>query len=520
MLYSAIGITILLSLINQYHSADIPSVQTKLGTITGVTKEVTFLNNKYQIDRYLGIPYAKPPMGDLRFQEPEPFGQFSETYNADEFGASCPQPTYITNMPAEKKIDEDCLFLNVYVPRQKSDDPSGHAVMLFIHGGGFRTGSGTHYNGSVLSVVGNVIVVTINYRLGLLGFLDLDNEMASGNFALFDQRLALKWVNENIGAFGGDKDRVTIFGQSAGSTSVGIQMMYPSNNGLFRGGITESGALGVTNMYFENNIEISKYFAKRLNCNVETIDLVFNCLRQAPFESIIKAIEEASPTDLESVTDVNIVPTIDGKFIRNRLDGLLKKAQTETSEEIEFFRSLKLINGVTGSEGALFIMIFGDAATLENFEVTREQMNTQQIPMAITMGLGKKQVSEVVKQLIISEYTDWKNPDDPKRLREKVIDLLGDIFYNAPAIEMSRVHSYASNGDSYVYTFLPKVDKPLVQTTSWVKYAGHGDELGPIFGYALGLGDAGNITEYTPPEWELDLSKRMIKYWTNFAKSG
>ena len=123
-----------LSLINQYHSANIPSVTAKLGTITGETKSVTFLKNEYQIDRYLGIPYTKPPTGDLRFQRPEPIGPFSETYNADDFGASCPQPSY-PSLPVENKTDEDCLFLNIFVPRQKSDEPSGHAVKFFIHGG-------------------------------------------------------------------------------------------------------------------------------------------------------------------------------------------------------------------------------------------------------------------------------------------------------------------------------------------------------------------------------------------------
>ncbi|XP_060588080.1 cholinesterase 1-like [Ruditapes philippinarum] len=513
-------LSIFLILINQYQSAEVPSVSSKLGTITGETKSVTFQGNKYQVDRYLGIPYAKPPTGDLRFQPPQPFGSFSETYNAVDFGASCPQPSYPT-MPKENKTDENCLFLNIYVPRQKPDEPSGHAVMLYIHGGGLSIGSGVFYDGSVLSSVENVIVVTINYRLGLLGFLDIDNEKAPGNVGLLDQHLALQWVNENIGTFGGDKDRVTIFGQSAGSTCVAMQMMYPSNEGLFRGGITQSGALSIPGMYHENNINIAKFYARSLGCSFETKDEVLKCLKEASSETIIKVFVDATSSgDFESAASVGATPTIDGKFIRHNLGDLLKKAETETFEEIDFFRSVKLINGVSGDEGAMFLTMGGSAETLEEFEVTREQMNTQQIPGAVAIMYGNKPVPEVVQQLVISEYTDWVNPDDPKRLRQQVVDLFGDFFYNSPAIEMSRVHCNGSDVDSYVYNFLPKLDKPLIPLPKWVKHASHGDELGPVFGYSFDLRDLFNISEYTPPEWELDLSNRVMRYWTNFAKTG
>ena len=124
------------------------------------------------------------------------------------------------------------------------------------------------------------------------------------------------------------------------------------------------------------------------------------------------------------------------------------------------------------------------------------------------------------KQLTIAEYTNWENPDDPKRLREQVVDLFGDISFNNPAIEMSRLHFNGSNVESYVYNFIPKVDKPLLPSTKWAKFANHGDELGPVFGYNFDTEALFNISEYTPPKWELDLSERMMKYWTNFAKTG
>ncbi|XP_045212410.2 carboxylesterase 5A-like [Mercenaria mercenaria] len=521
MAYFTARIFILVSLVNRFLSAEIPSVTIRLGTISGETKSVIFRNKPYEVDRYLGIPYAKPPTGELRFRKPEPFGPFPEPYSATDFGPACPQAFILPHQP-EEKTSEDCLFLNIYVPRQESDQRSGHAVMFFIHGGGFSMGSGTMYDGGVLSSVGNVIVVTINYRLGLLGFLDIDNAKSSGNFGFFDQRLALQWVNEHIGAFGGDKDRVTIFGESAGSLSVSLQMIYPPNDGLFRSGISQSAALTIPGYYQENNIEIAKYFAENMSCSVGDMDEVFSCLRSATPENIIKVVSDtlASGGMADKVkVQPGAVPTIDGEFIKTYPADLYRKAVNEESKEINFFRTLKLMNGVNGKEGAILLMVFG-SDNLEDLEITREQMNTQQIPGATALVYGQRTVPEVVKQLLIAEYTDWENPDDPRKLREQIVRLFGDIYFNVPAIEMSRVHSNASDVDSYLYNFVAFLDKHMLPTPNWVGMANHGDELGPVFGYSFDLAALMNISDYTPPEWELELSGRMMAYWTNFAKTG
>ncbi|XP_045212406.1 cocaine esterase-like [Mercenaria mercenaria] len=518
MAKSLAGKFILLCLVNPFLSAEIPSVSTALGTITGETKHVIFQKKQYDVDKYLGIPYAKPPTGKLRFKRPQPYGPFAEAYSATKFGLSCPQSFFLHFVP-EENTSEDCLFLNIYVPRQGPDEPSGHAIMFFIHGGGFTMGSGKIYDGGVLSSVGNVIVVTINYRLGLLGFLDIDNVKASGNFGFYDQRLALQWVNENIGAFGGDKDRVTIFGESAGSMSVSLQMMFPQNEGLFRSGISESGALTLPGLYLENNIEIAKYYAENMSCSVEDMDEVFSCLQSATPESIIKVVSDTVASGgMAATVKVGTAPTIDGEFIKTNPADLYRKAVNEESEEINFFRTLKLMNGVNGKEGAMFLLMLG-SDNLDELEITREQMNTQQIPGATAMVYGQRTVPEVVKQLLIAEYTDWENPDDPKKLREELVRLFGDIYFNVPAIEMSLVHSNASDVESYLYNFVPVLDKRLLPTPNWVNMSNHGDELGPVFGYNFDYKGLLNISDYTPPEWELELSERMMTYWTNFAKT-
>jgi para-nitrobenzyl esterase len=200
------------------------------------------------IRAFLGIPYAAPPVGPKRWTAPEPAAKWTGLRKADQFGNRCmqtnPFPDMVFQSPAES---EDCLYLNVWTPAKAAAERL--PVMVWIHGGGYYSGSGdeARHNGSVLASKG-VVLVTINYRLGVLGFLahpELTAESshkASGNYALLDQVAALKWVHDNIAAFGGDPGKVTIFGESAGSFAVSAMMASPLANGLFQRAIGESGA--------------------------------------------------------------------------------------------------------------------------------------------------------------------------------------------------------------------------------------------------------------------------------------
>ncbi|HVR21978.1 MAG TPA: carboxylesterase family protein, partial [Candidatus Polarisedimenticolia bacterium] len=189
---------------------------------------------------FLGIPYAAPPVGALRWRPPKHYGFFPGfVLQASQFGSACTQPGGIGG--------ENCLFLNVYTPQTESGDRRGHGlpVMFWIHGGGLIDGSSTPNNPERLVKKG-VIVVTINYRLGYLGFfaqsaIDAEGHL-NGNYGLMDQQFALGWVRRNIASFGGDPDRVTIFGESAGGQSVYAQLASPLAAGMFRGAISESGS--------------------------------------------------------------------------------------------------------------------------------------------------------------------------------------------------------------------------------------------------------------------------------------
>jgi para-nitrobenzyl esterase len=198
---------------------------------------------------FRGIPYAAAPVGNLRWREPQPVTHWDGVRKADEFGAMCMQPAFrgASPTPTRPKMSEDCLFLNVWTAATSASER--RPVMVWVHPGGYQTGAGSApgYDGEALAKKG-VVLVTINYRLGMFGFFahpELTKESehhASGNYALMDQVAALKWVQKNIAGFGGDPRRVTVFGDSAGSSSISNLMGSPQAKGLFQRAVGESGA--------------------------------------------------------------------------------------------------------------------------------------------------------------------------------------------------------------------------------------------------------------------------------------
>lgn len=191
---------------------------------------------------FYGIPYAACPTGERRFRPPEPVQPWSGLRPAQEIGFAAPQtPHFVPGFAASGPQDEDCLNLNVFTP---AVDGARRPVMVWIHGGGFTHGAGYEplYDGGRLAVRGDVVVVSLNYRLGALGFLSIPEAGIGANQGLLDQVASLRWVRDNIAAFGGDPDQVTIFGESAGSASVGCLVAMPAAKGLFKRAIYQSGA--------------------------------------------------------------------------------------------------------------------------------------------------------------------------------------------------------------------------------------------------------------------------------------
>jgi para-nitrobenzyl esterase len=243
--------------------------------------------------RFLKIPYAKPPVGPLRWKAPEPPEPWSGVRQETEFSSPCPQAQ---SQQSEASSDEDCLYLNVWRP---ADNTSRAPVMVWIHGGGFTTGSAADrlpmleynlwYDGRVFAGQRGVVVVTINYRLGVMGFFAhpalADEGSPVGNQGLLDQQQALRWVRDNIEAFGGDPDNVTIFGQSAGSGSVCMHLVSPGSRGLFHRAVSQSG--GCTTGRATDRAAVDEQhvaFASERGCEG---DDVLDCLRAKPVDEIV-----------------------------------------------------------------------------------------------------------------------------------------------------------------------------------------------------------------------------------------
>ncbi|WP_167131358.1 carboxylesterase/lipase family protein [Paramicrobacterium chengjingii] len=185
-----------------------------------------------------GVRYADPPTGKHRWTLPRPAASWSGIADATRPGPMCPQPG-LPGQPAEQ-TDEDCLFVNITTPLAEPREPL--PVMVWLHGGGFTTGGGYPYDAQRLAEQGNVIVITVNYRLGVFGYFGYEGLPGSGNFGLADQIEALRWVQRNASAFGGDSGNVTVFGQSAGAMSIGALLTSPDANGLFHKAILQSGS--------------------------------------------------------------------------------------------------------------------------------------------------------------------------------------------------------------------------------------------------------------------------------------
>lgn len=259
-----------------------PTALTTLGRVRG------FRDTAFQLDVFRGIPYAAPPVGELRFRPPAPGTPWSGVREATEFGPSAPQlPVPFDLIPGlgVGETDEDCLTLNVYTP---ACDGGRRPVLVWIHGGAFTIGSGSQmmYDPRPLARRGDVVIVTVNYRLGALGFLALcDREPATtANAGLLDQVAALRFVRANAAAFGGDPERTTVFGESAGGMSVGCLLGMPAAGGLFRGAIPMSGAASSANAP-ETALRVRDDLCRELGVAAGDV----GALRRAPVAALLEA---------------------------------------------------------------------------------------------------------------------------------------------------------------------------------------------------------------------------------------
>jgi len=427
---------------------------------------------------FLGIPYAAPPVGVLRWSPPQPPEPWTQPREADAFGCPCPQTG-----PLEASASEDCLTLNVWTPAREAG--ARLPVMVWIHGGGFNFGASSQpeYEGGNLARRG-VVVVTVNYRLGPLGFLAHPALSAgaprgvSGNYGLLDQIEALNWVRRNIAAFGGDPDMVTVFGQSAGSRSVSLLTLSPPARGLFRRAIAQSGGPIIGSEYLtpsfngdmENVARMGEQLGARLGCGgaADAAD----CMRSRTAREVLEAADCKTSIFEDGLF---FAPAFDGHVLpRDPAAACLDAGQDR----------VPMIVGSTGNEGASYLR--------------GEQGLDLGVYAAFLRARFGAQSGEA--RAMFPAYGDVDVP--------QAIDWFITVAVNAQparfvARALERAHSKA-----YLYRFTRRPDTARARELG----AFHGVDLAYVFG---------NMREsdgYTDVDREL--SRLVMGYWVNFAATG
>lgn len=457
------------------HAADAPVVTTTSGPVRGALGD--------GIRRFLGIPYAAPPVGDARWRPPQPPAPWTTPRDATAPGASCPQVLPIVNVQVGA---EDCLYLNVFTP---DPAPRKAPVMVWIHGGGFTVGAATDDDPSRLVARTGVIVVAINYRLGPLGFLAhpaLTAEHpthASGNLGLEDQQAALRWVRDNVAAFGGDPKAVTIFGESAGSMSVCMQMASPGARGLFRRAIGQSGACALPMPTAAAAEAQGARFAQVLGC--DGAPDVLACLRGASADAVLAAL----PPDPTFLFDrsVNWLPTMDGVVLPADLPGAFARGR---------FNRVPMILGENRDEGRLF------AAMAFNAQGT-------QITAGSWADVVDGYFGPTVGPLVRARYPLADYPDPGAAFGQAI----GDVTLACPVVRFAE--TIAKHVPVYVYEFVHEPNPFVLPTPGITLGAFHSAELPYVF--AGPVQSSGPFT-FTPDEARM--VEQVTTAWTRFARRG
>lgn len=473
-------------------------VTTKDGRVRGLSLPVL----GGAVTAFLGIPYAQPPLGRLRFKKPQPLNKWSGIQNATKYANSCYQnidKAFPDFQGAEMwnpntNLSEDCLYLNVWIPSPK---PKNATVMVWIYGGGFQTGTSSLpvYDGKFLARVERVIVVSMNYRVGALGFLALPgNSEAPGNMGLFDQQLALQWVQRNIAAFGGNPKSVTLFGESAGAASVNFHLLCPQSYPLFTRAILESGSSNApwAVMSPEEARNRTWTLAEFTGCSKENETEMIKCLQNKDPEEILLNERFILPTD--SLLSIYFGPTVDGDFLTDTPSTLLQLGQVKNTQ---------ILVGVNKDEGSSFLVYGAPGFSKDNDSlITRREFQAG-------LDMYFPNVSSLGKEAILFYYVDWLGDQTREVYREALDDVIGDYNLICPALEFTKTFSDLEN-NAFFYYFEHRSSK-----VPWPEWMGvmHGSEIEFVFGLPLDRG-----ANYTRAE-EI-LSRSIMKFWANFAKYG
>ncbi|XP_020031540.2 carboxylesterase 3 isoform X1 [Castor canadensis] len=474
-----------------------PEVDTPLGRVRG--RQVSVKDTDRLVNVFLSIPFAQAPLGPLRFAAPHPVEPWEGVRDARKNPPMCLQDVERMNhgrftLNGKHQIfltSEDCLFLNIYSPAEATAGAQ-KPVMVWIHGGAMKVGSATSQDGSALAAYGDVVVVTVQYRLGILGSFSTGDKFIPGNQGFIDVMAALRWVQGNIASFGGDPNCVTIFGGSAGGVIVSSLVLSPMASGLFHRAISQSGVITIPGILESNPWPKVQSFADSLACSSDSPAELVQCLRQKDGEELIRTKMGDTMTNTY---------TIDGSFFPKHPQQLLMERQ---------FHPVPFLLGVNNHE---FSWLLPKAWGLwdKMKDMSKEDMLVIMKPFLSSLDVPPEMMSTV-----IDEYLD--SGSDAQARCHAFQEVMGDILFNIATLNFSR-NLKEAGAPVFFYEFQHTPSCFAKIKPAWVK-ADHGAESSFIFGGPFLMDESSLLAFPEATEEEKQLSLTMIAQWTHFARTG
>ncbi|CAL4236315.1 unnamed protein product, partial [Meganyctiphanes norvegica] len=479
-------------------------IQTKSGLIRGIRKQVLGKD----IDVFYGIPFAKPPLKELRFHKPVAMDPWKGILDATNLPNSCEQTPYEYYPGFEGEaiwnpntpLSEDCLYLNIWAPaklREEGELPG--EILVWLYGGGFMAGtiSLEIYDADIMAAANNVVVASMNYRVGSFGYLYLKELDILGNQGLYDQALAMKWIQDNAIAFGGNPNHITLFGESAGGGSVTAHLLSPISRNYFNRAILQSGVINCpwSIMTVEKAHTIGLQLVDDCGCNSSLI-------KESP-KKVIACMQNVNASTINNmvwnsywgILGFPTAPIVDGIFLPDDPMEMLKRGD---------YKDTELLIGTNKDEGTFFIIYdyMDDFSKDDSNFIKREKF------LEIVNQIFKD-FSQVEREAIIFQYTEWEHLEDGYYNQKALSELVADYFFICPSNLFAEM--YAHHGrDVYYYHFTHRTS-----TNPWGEWMGvlHGDEVDYVFGHPLN-----KSKKYSREEEEL--SRKIMGYFTTFSATG
>ncbi|XP_046466830.1 neuroligin 5 [Neodiprion pinetum] len=494
-------------------------VETKSGQIRGILQEP---NGRHldPVEVFRGIPYAAPPVEKLRFRSPRPPLTWAGVKLADTFGLVCPQ-NYpdVTNrtialgtmprgrflqlkrlLPLLGNQSEDCLFLNLYIPGSGSRGlEAPYAVIVYVHGESFEWGSGNPYDGSVLASAGHVIVVTLNYRLGILGFLRTrpgpdTTDGSGGNLALKDIAMGLRWVRDNIGAFGGDPTRITLVGHDTGAALANLLLLAPYGKDLFHRLVLLSGSALSPWAAVHEPDDLRVKVGEQFECAVETEADIADCLREVPLQNLMEV----------ELPETRFMPRIGPGL---PIDVNSPDPSHDMERDSGSFVTIPLILGVTTAESYLDF-------NANDIQYGFEEEQRNRVLRTFVRNAYVYHLNEIFSA-VRNEYTDWDKPVlHPINIRDSTMEALSDGHTVAPLMRVAFYHARRGAKTFFYHFNYQTKDSDYLQRLGSVR----GEDIPYVFGLPLVSG--GTFFPQNYSRQDQGVAEAVLTFFSNFAKTG